>query len=83
MLKILEDVKEEDHFNIVLFGSDVEKWKDTLIQATPENLDEARRYVQSIDTRGGKLQEEWGFIYLFNKCNIPPFPLKNFRAACS
>ncbi|XP_032996612.1 inter-alpha-trypsin inhibitor heavy chain H3 [Lacerta agilis] len=52
LLKILEDVKEEDYFNFVLFGSDVEKWKDTLIQATPENLDEAKRYVQHIDTRG-------------------------------
>ncbi|CAI5767142.1 inter-alpha-trypsin inhibitor heavy chain H3-like [Podarcis lilfordi] len=52
LLKILEDIKEEDHFNIVLFESDVVKWNDTLIQATPENLAEARRYVQSIYARG-------------------------------
>ncbi|XP_062977227.1 inter-alpha-trypsin inhibitor heavy chain H3-like isoform X1 [Elgaria multicarinata webbii] len=52
LLKILEDIKEEDYLNFVLFGSDVHKWKHTLIQATPENLDEARRYVRNINIAG-------------------------------
>ncbi|XP_053151285.1 inter-alpha-trypsin inhibitor heavy chain H3-like [Hemicordylus capensis] len=52
LLKILEDIKEDDYLNFVLFGSDVHKWKNTLIQATPENLEEARRYVQNINIAG-------------------------------
>ncbi|KAL7986021.1 hypothetical protein Chor_011187 [Crotalus horridus] len=52
LLKILEDIKEEDYINFVLFWGDVQKWKDTLIKATPENLAEARRYVQQIDIAG-------------------------------
>uniref|UniRef100_A0A8V1A774 Inter-alpha-trypsin inhibitor heavy chain H3 n=1 Tax=Gallus gallus TaxID=9031 RepID=A0A8V1A774_CHICK len=52
LLKILDDIKEDDHFNFILFGSDVHIWKETLIKATPENLDEARKFVRSIDTEG-------------------------------
>ncbi|XP_048813654.1 inter-alpha-trypsin inhibitor heavy chain H3-like [Lagopus muta] len=52
LLKILDDIKEDDHFNFILFGSDVHTWKETLIKATPENLDEARKFVRGIDTEG-------------------------------
>ncbi|KFP42279.1 Inter-alpha-trypsin inhibitor heavy chain H3, partial [Chlamydotis macqueenii] len=52
LLKILDDIKEDDFFNFILFGSEVHTWKDTLIKATPENLDEARKFVRSIDTEG-------------------------------
>uniref|UniRef100_A0A8C2SWJ9 Inter-alpha-trypsin inhibitor heavy chain H3 n=1 Tax=Coturnix japonica TaxID=93934 RepID=A0A8C2SWJ9_COTJA len=52
LLKILDDIKEDDHFNFILFGSDVHTWKETLIKATPENLDEARKFVRTIDTEG-------------------------------
>lgn len=54
LLKILDDIKEDDHFNFILFGSDVHIWKETLIKATPENLDEARKFVRSIDTEGSE-----------------------------
>ncbi|KAK4814900.1 hypothetical protein QYF61_001278 [Mycteria americana] len=52
LLKILDDIKEDDFFNFILFGSEVHTWKDTLIKATPENLDEARKFVRGIDTQG-------------------------------
>ncbi|PKU34675.1 hypothetical protein llap_15022 [Limosa lapponica baueri] len=52
LLKILDDIKEDDFFNFILFGSEVRTWKETLIKATPENLDEARKFVQGIDTEG-------------------------------
>ncbi|XP_009987307.1 PREDICTED: inter-alpha-trypsin inhibitor heavy chain H3 [Tauraco erythrolophus] len=52
LLKILDDIKEDDFFNFILFGSEVHTWKETLIKATPENLDEARKFVRGIDTRG-------------------------------
>uniref|UniRef100_A0A8C3I0N5 Inter-alpha-trypsin inhibitor heavy chain H3 n=1 Tax=Chrysemys picta bellii TaxID=8478 RepID=A0A8C3I0N5_CHRPI len=52
LLKILEDIREDDYFNFVLFGSDVHIWKDTLVKATAENLKEAKDFVRAIDTRG-------------------------------
>ncbi|KAM9374710.1 inter-alpha-trypsin inhibitor heavy chain H3-like [Phaethornis superciliosus] len=52
LLKILDDITEDDFFNFVLFGSEVQIWKETLMKATPENLDEARNFVRGIDTRG-------------------------------
>ncbi|NWV36358.1 ITIH3 inhibitor, partial [Grantiella picta] len=52
LLKILDDIKEDDFFNFILFDSEISTWKETLIKATPENLDEARKFVQHISTRG-------------------------------
>ncbi|NXK92291.1 ITIH3 inhibitor, partial [Formicarius rufipectus] len=52
LLKILDDIKEDDFFNFVLFNTDVSTWKETLIKATPENLDEARKFVRNIYADG-------------------------------
>lgn len=54
LLKILEDIKEEDYLNFILFSDDVTTWKDTLVQATPENIQEARVFVKNIRDRGRK-----------------------------
>uniref|UniRef100_A0A8C9L6D4 Inter-alpha-trypsin inhibitor heavy chain H3 n=1 Tax=Serinus canaria TaxID=9135 RepID=A0A8C9L6D4_SERCA len=52
MLKILDDIKEDDFFNFILFDSEISTWKETLIKATPENLDEARKFVRQISAQG-------------------------------
>ncbi|NXN78357.1 ITIH3 inhibitor, partial [Bombycilla garrulus] len=52
LLKILDDIKEDDFFDIILFDSEISTWKETLIKATPENLDEARKFVRDISTQG-------------------------------
>ncbi|XP_003936619.2 inter-alpha-trypsin inhibitor heavy chain H3 [Saimiri boliviensis] len=52
LLRILEDMKEEDYLNFILFSGDVSTWKEHLVQATPENLQEAKTFVKSIDDRG-------------------------------
>ncbi|XP_041875194.1 inter-alpha-trypsin inhibitor heavy chain H3-like isoform X3 [Corvus kubaryi] len=52
LLKILDDIKEDDFFNFILFDSEISTWKETLIKATPENLDEARKFVQRISVQG-------------------------------
>uniref|UniRef100_A0A8B9D6M5 Inter-alpha-trypsin inhibitor heavy chain H3 n=1 Tax=Anser cygnoides TaxID=8845 RepID=A0A8B9D6M5_ANSCY len=44
LLKILDDIRDDDFLNFILFGSDVHTWKEKLIRATPENLDEARKF---------------------------------------
>ncbi|NWT89603.1 ITIH3 inhibitor, partial [Lanius ludovicianus] len=52
LLKILDDIKEDDFFNFILFDSEISIWKETLIKATPANLDEARKFVQHISVQG-------------------------------
>ena len=54
LLKILEDMKEEDYLNFILFSGGVTTWKDNLVQATPENIQEARTFVNSIRDQGSK-----------------------------
>ncbi|XP_032066898.1 inter-alpha-trypsin inhibitor heavy chain H3-like isoform X2 [Thamnophis elegans] len=53
LTKIVEDLKEEDHFNIILFESSVSKWKDHLIQATPENVNQSKEFISQINAWGG------------------------------
>uniref|UniRef100_A0A3Q2GW40 Inter-alpha-trypsin inhibitor heavy chain H3 n=1 Tax=Equus caballus TaxID=9796 RepID=A0A3Q2GW40_HORSE len=52
LLKILEDVKEDDYLNFILFSGDVTTWKDNLVQATPENIQQAREFVMNIHSQG-------------------------------
>ncbi|XP_007950267.1 inter-alpha-trypsin inhibitor heavy chain H3 [Orycteropus afer afer] len=52
LLKILEDMKEDDYLNFILFSGDVTTWKENLVQATPENLQEAKAFVRNINDRG-------------------------------
>ncbi|KAM5231087.1 inter-alpha-trypsin inhibitor heavy chain H3 isoform 1-T2 [Hipposideros larvatus] len=52
LLKILEDVQEDDYLNFILFSGDVTTWKDHLVQATPENIQEARTFVRNIHDQG-------------------------------
>uniref|UniRef100_A0A803U1H4 Inter-alpha-trypsin inhibitor heavy chain H3 n=1 Tax=Anolis carolinensis TaxID=28377 RepID=A0A803U1H4_ANOCA len=52
MIKIVEDLKEDDHFNIILFESEVRKWKDGIIKATPENVQEAKYFIGNITESG-------------------------------
>uniref|UniRef100_A0A8D2KAK4 Inter-alpha-trypsin inhibitor heavy chain H3 n=1 Tax=Theropithecus gelada TaxID=9565 RepID=A0A8D2KAK4_THEGE len=51
LLRILEDM-EEDYLNFILFSGDVSTWKEHLVQATPENLQEARTFVKSMEDKG-------------------------------
>ncbi|XP_044158164.1 inter-alpha-trypsin inhibitor heavy chain H3-like isoform X1 [Bufo gargarizans] len=48
LLRILNDTAQHDHFNFILFSDDGQVWKDSLVKATPENLEEARTFVKSI-----------------------------------
>ncbi|XP_060258443.1 inter-alpha-trypsin inhibitor heavy chain H3 isoform X3 [Ovis aries] len=52
LLKILEDVKQDDYLNFILFSGDVTTWKDSLVPATPENIQEARKFVMDIHDQG-------------------------------
>ncbi|XP_072137006.1 inter-alpha-trypsin inhibitor heavy chain H3-like [Mobula birostris] len=51
-LKILSDMDEEDGFGIIIFDHDVFTWKNTIFQATPENVNEAKDFVKTIRAQG-------------------------------
>ncbi|XP_056380161.1 inter-alpha-trypsin inhibitor heavy chain H3-like isoform X2 [Hyla sarda] len=52
LLQILNDTPQHDHFNFILFSYNGQLWKDSLLQATPENLEKARTFVKNITTDG-------------------------------
>ncbi|XP_015262962.1 PREDICTED: inter-alpha-trypsin inhibitor heavy chain H4-like [Gekko japonicus] len=50
--KILEDQNPEDHFNLIIFSSNVTAWKPSLLPATEENVELAKQYVRTIRAQG-------------------------------
>lgn len=61
MVAILQQLHEEDHFDIILFGSVNVFWKNRPVKATKENLSEALEYVKQIGIAGG-WKDDSGFI---------------------
>lgn len=54
LLKILADVKPGDNFDLVLFGSQVQSWKGSLVPASEANLRAAQDFVRRFSLAGGK-----------------------------
>uniref|UniRef100_A0A8C2LY49 Inter-alpha-trypsin inhibitor heavy chain H1 n=1 Tax=Cricetulus griseus TaxID=10029 RepID=A0A8C2LY49_CRIGR len=52
LLKILGDVKPGDNFDLVLFGSQVQSWKGSLVPATQANLQAAQDFVRRFSLAG-------------------------------
>ncbi|KAM9592692.1 inter-alpha-trypsin inhibitor heavy chain H1 [Trichechus inunguis] len=53
LLKILGDMRPDDYFDLVLFGSQARSWKGSLVQASAANLQEARNFIQYFSVAGG------------------------------
>ncbi|XP_015675178.2 inter-alpha-trypsin inhibitor heavy chain H4-like [Protobothrops mucrosquamatus] len=51
--KILEDLDPKDYFNLIVFNWHSSYWKPTLLQASEENVESAKQYVQTIQAGGG------------------------------
>ncbi|XP_065096949.1 inter-alpha-trypsin inhibitor heavy chain H3-like isoform X4 [Paramisgurnus dabryanus] len=52
LLKILNDLPEDDHFGLITFDGQVDLWKRELLKATKTNLDDAKSFVKMITARG-------------------------------
>ncbi|XP_023571502.1 inter-alpha-trypsin inhibitor heavy chain H1 isoform X2 [Octodon degus] len=52
LLKILGDLQPGDYFDLVLFGTHVQSWRDSLVQATEANLQAARDFVRHFSLNG-------------------------------
>ncbi|KAM6344526.1 inter-alpha-trypsin inhibitor heavy chain H4 [Alca torda] len=53
LLKILRDLRLEDHFSFITFNRKVVEWKSSLLQATAENVASAAGFVQTLSASGG------------------------------
>lgn len=53
LLKILQDLRPEDHFGFITFNNKVVEWKSSLLPATQENVASAAALVQTLTARGG------------------------------
>ncbi|KAM3665762.1 inter-alpha-trypsin inhibitor heavy chain H4-like isoform 2-T2 [Ammospiza maritima maritima] len=53
LLKILQDLRQEDHFSFITFNHKVVEWKSSLLPATEENVASAAALVQTLTARGG------------------------------
>ncbi|XP_048110399.1 inter-alpha-trypsin inhibitor heavy chain H3-like isoform X1 [Alosa alosa] len=52
LLRILEDLGEDDHFGLICFDDRISPWKRELLRATQQNLENAKAFVRSIQDRG-------------------------------
>ncbi|ROL50138.1 Inter-alpha-trypsin inhibitor heavy chain H2 [Anabarilius grahami] len=53
MKAILEDLSMDDYFSIIDFNHNVRCWSEDLVQASSIQVDEAKKYIQSIKPNGG------------------------------
>lgn len=56
LIKILKDLSPQDQFNLIVFSGEANQWKQSLVQATEENLKEAIDYASKIHAQGGECQ---------------------------
>ncbi|XP_072522553.1 inter-alpha-trypsin inhibitor heavy chain H3 isoform X2 [Salminus brasiliensis] len=48
---ILDDLYEEDYFGLVTFDDNIEFWRQSLTQASQENVKEAKKFVETVTAR--------------------------------
>lgn len=53
LFTILQDLRPEDHFNIIAFSSRIKVWQqDKLVPVTPNNIRDAKIYIHNISPTG-------------------------------
>uniref|UniRef100_A0AAY4A7C5 Inter-alpha-trypsin inhibitor heavy chain H3 n=1 Tax=Denticeps clupeoides TaxID=299321 RepID=A0AAY4A7C5_9TELE len=53
LLKILDDINEDDYFGLIIFSSRIRLWKPELLPATEDNIEAAKSFVKNLDPNGG------------------------------
>lgn len=66
IIKILDDVKADDKIMIIAFDSNLSYWKTDFVQATPENINNAKDYIKNTNAGGGRNGAT--FIPVLNFC---------------
>lgn len=53
MKAILSELRAADQFSLIDFNHNVRCWRDNLVSATPSQVEEAKKYIQTIHPNGG------------------------------
>ncbi|KAK7821082.1 hypothetical protein U0070_020444 [Myodes glareolus] len=53
LVTILNDLRPQDHFNIIGFSNRIKAWKDHLLPVTPENIRNGKLYIYHLSPTGG------------------------------
>ncbi|KAL1785023.1 inter-alpha-trypsin inhibitor heavy chain H5 [Sigmodon hispidus] len=53
LVTILNDLRPQDHFNIIGFSNRIKVWKDHLLPVTPENIRNGKLYIYHLSPTGG------------------------------
>uniref|UniRef100_A0A8B9SFH5 Inter-alpha-trypsin inhibitor heavy chain 5 n=1 Tax=Anas platyrhynchos TaxID=8839 RepID=A0A8B9SFH5_ANAPL len=54
LFTILQDLRPEDHFNIIGFSNRIKVWQqDRLVPVTPNNIRDAKKYIHNMSPTGG------------------------------
>ncbi|XP_067915616.1 inter-alpha-trypsin inhibitor heavy chain H2 isoform X2 [Heterodontus francisci] len=71
MATILADLRPEDQFTIIDFNHNIRFWNDHLVPATPNQIEEARKYIKKIQPNGGTNINEaiLSAIYILTEAN--------------
>lgn len=55
LFTILQDLRPEDHFNIIGFSNRIKVWQqDRLVPVTPNNIRDAKKYIHNMSPTGGR-----------------------------
>lgn len=78
LLKILGDMRPGDYFDLVLFGSEVQSWRGSLVPASAANVRAAQDFVRRFHLAGGKgrgLGPPW--------CHFCPLGMRSYTGLLS
>ncbi|XP_051050787.1 inter-alpha-trypsin inhibitor heavy chain H5 [Phodopus roborovskii] len=53
LVTILNDLRPQDHFNIIGFSNRIKVWKDHLLPVTPDNIRNGKLYIYHLSPTGG------------------------------
>ncbi|XP_029455291.1 inter-alpha-trypsin inhibitor heavy chain H3-like isoform X2 [Rhinatrema bivittatum] len=53
LLKISEDISEDDYFDFIIFNSNIKLWKKSLVKATKKNIAASKAFVSELNAAGG------------------------------
>lgn len=54
MSTIIDEIRDFDRFNIISFSTETRIWKENLVEASGQNKEEAKTFVNSLNAMGGK-----------------------------
>ena len=68
MYSILDEIKEGDRFNIITFGDMIKTYKPDMIDATKQEILDAKTYTRGIDANGCKYKPLLFLIVEMTRC---------------